>query len=50
MQSHSADAPLDRVPPDPPLWVERLADEVEEQRLQKLGVLEKMTQLKEGYS
>ena len=27
-----SDAPLDRVPPDPPKWVDDLADEVEEKR------------------
>ena len=45
----SSDAPLDRVPPDPPLWIEHLADAVEEQRLQQFGVLEKMVELKDGY-
>lgn len=29
------DAPLDRVPPDPPKWIDDLADSVEEKRLQE---------------
>lgn len=33
-------APLDRVLPDPPARVDELADEVEEQRLSRLGALE----------
>ena len=44
-----SDAPLDRVPPDPPKWVDDLANEVEERRLQKLGVLVPMDGLKKGY-
>ena len=44
-----SDAPLDRVPPDPPNWVDDLANEVEERRLQKLGVLIPMDGLKSGY-
>ena len=36
------DAPLDRVPPDPPGWVDDLADTVEEGRLQKMGALKAM--------
>ena len=35
-------APLDRVPPEPPKWIEDIADAVEEARLQKLGVLSRM--------
>ena len=35
-------APLDRVPPDPPKWVDDLADKVEEERLQRMGVLRAM--------
>ena len=34
-----SDAPLDRVPPDPPKWVHDLADAVEEWRLKRLGAL-----------
>lgn len=34
-----SNAPLDRIPPDPPKWVDDLADELEEKRLEKLGVL-----------
>ena len=33
---------LDRVPPDPPKWVDDLADIVEEERLQRMGVLRAM--------
>lgn len=35
-------APLDRVPPELPKWIEDVADAVEEARLQKVGVLSKM--------
>ena len=42
-------APLDRVPADPPLWIDELADEVEEQRLRKMGVLEAMDSEKAGF-
>ena len=35
-------ASLDRVPPDPPKWVDDLADRVEEERLQRMGVLRAM--------
>ena len=42
-------APLDRIPADPPLWIDELADEVEEQRLLKMGVLEKMESEKGGF-
>ena len=44
-----SDAPLDRVPPDPPKWVDDLADEVEEKRLERLGVLAPMEKRLEGY-
>ena len=43
------DAPLDRVPPDPPKWVDELANEVEERRLQKLGVSVPLEEWKSGY-
>lgn len=39
-------APLDRTPPDPPKWIEDLADAVEEWRLKRLGVLESVDELK----
>lgn len=42
-------AALDRVPPDPPSWIEDLADEVEVKRLQRLGVLQPMEGLREGF-
>ena len=42
-------APLDRVPADPPLSIDELADEVEEQRLLKMGVLEAMEGEKTGF-
>ena len=42
-------APLDRVPADPPTWIDDLADEVEEQRLLKMGVLEAMEGEKAGF-
>eukprot|EP00913_Durusdinium_trenchii_P032259 g30204.t1 len=44
-----SDAPLDRVPPDPPKWVDDLADEVEEKRLERLGVLAPVEKRLEGY-
>ena len=44
-----SDAPLDRVPPDPPKWVDDLADEVEEKRLERLGVLAPMEKRLEGH-
>ena len=44
-----SDAPLDRAPPDPPKWVDDLADEVEEKRLERLGVLAPMEKRLEGY-
>ena len=44
-----SDAPLDRVPPDPPKWIDDLADEVEEKRLERLGVLAPMEKRLEGY-
>ena len=44
-----SDSPLDRVPPDPPKWIDDLADEVEEKRLEKLGVLVPMEKRLEGY-
>ena len=42
-------APLDRVPPEPPRWIEDIADAVEEARLQKLGVLSKMDKLQASH-
>ena len=42
-------APLDRIPADPPTWIDDLADEVEEQRLLKMGVLEAMEEEKTGF-
>lgn len=44
-----SDAPLDRAPPDPPKWIEDLADAVEEWRLKRLGVLEPIEELKENH-
>ena len=44
-----SDAPLDRVPPDPPKWIDDLADAVEEWRLKRLGVLSPLEQLRDGY-
>ena len=44
-----SEAPLDRVPPDPPKWVDDLANEVEERRLQRLGVLVRLENLKIGH-
>ena len=42
-------ASLERVPPDPPFWIDELADAVEEQRLLSMGVLEKMEEEKVGF-
>ena len=44
-----SEAPLDRTPPDPPKWVDDLADSVEEWRLKRLGVLESVAELKEDH-
>ena len=44
-----SEAPLDRVPPDPPKWIDDLADAVEEWRLWRLGVIAPLEELKEGY-
>ena len=37
-----SNALLDRVPPEPPKWIEDIVAAVEEARLQKLGVLSRM--------
>ena len=37
------------MPPDPPFWIDDLADAVEEQRLLSMGVLEKMEKEKVGF-
>lgn len=42
-------APLDRVPPDPPKWIDDLADELEEKRLEKLGVIAPLEKKIDGY-
>ena len=42
-------ASLERVPPDPPFWIDELADAVEEQRLLSMGVLEAMEEEKVGF-
>ena len=42
-------ASLERVPPDPPCWIDELADAVEEQRLLNMGVLEAMEEEKVGF-
>ena len=44
-----SEAPLDRIPADPPTWIDDLADEVEEQRLLRMGVLEAMKEEKTGF-
>ena len=44
-----SEAPLDRIPGDPPAWIDDLADEVEEQRLLRMGVLEAMKEEKTGF-
>ena len=44
-----SNAPLDRVPPDPPRWIDDLADEVEEKRLERLGVITPLEKKIEGY-
>ena len=40
-----SNALLDRVPPEPPKWIEDIVAAVEEARLQKLGVLSRMDKL-----
>ena len=44
-----SEAPLDRIAADPPTWIDDLADEVEEQRLLRMGVLEAMKEEKTGF-
>ena len=44
-----SEAPLDRTPPDPPKWIDDLADSVEEWRLKRLGALESIAELKEDH-
>ena len=46
----SSSASLDRVPADPPLWIDELADEAEEHlKTLKMGVLEAMEDEKAGF-
>ena len=42
-------ADLDRVPPDPPKWIDDLADAVEEERLQRMKVLERIEKRSPGH-
>lgn len=46
-----SDAPVDRVPPDPPKYLDdlNLADELEEKRLEKLGMLAPIEKRLQGY-